>query len=113
MFATSQFIRRSTFRGAADSFAFGRFAVSSLLLGWLLIGMQMPEQLWADSPNLNRPIRSQKDVVYGEVDGRKLYADLYRPDDQQSYPGILMIHGGAWSSGNKWNMSDHARELAQ
>ncbi len=24
-----------------------------------------------------------------------------------------MIHGGAWSAGDKWNMRDHARQLAQ
>ncbi|MCA9132317.1 MAG: alpha/beta hydrolase, partial [Planctomycetales bacterium] len=40
-------------------------------------------------------------------------ADLYRPDDQTVYPLVLMIHGGAWSAGDKWQLQDHARELAQ
>lgn len=73
-----------------------------------------PATLWAaEAETLSRPIRADKDVVYGEVDGRKLEADVYRPDDDQLRPGVLMIHGGAWTSGHKWNMSDHARELAQ
>lgn len=78
----------------------------------LVCGAAAP--LWAaDAETLSRPIRADKDVAYGEVDGRKLRADVYRPDDDQLRPGVLMIHGGAWTSGNKWNMSDHARQLAQ
>lgn len=59
------------------------------------------------------PIRAETDLVYGEVGGQKLFADIYRPDDDALRPGVLLIHGGAWSSGDKWNLSDHARELAQ
>lgn len=83
-----------------------------LVLLWLCTGSLAT--LWAaEAKTLSRPIRADKDVVYGEVEGRKLEADVYRPADDQLRPGVLMIHGGAWSSGNKWSMGDHARELAQ
>lgn len=65
------------------------------------------------SPELSRAIESQKDLVYCQVDQQRLLADVYRPADEQLHPGVLVIHGGAWSSGDKWNVSDHARELAQ
>lgn len=81
------------------------------LLCWSSLGLT---PLWAaDIETLSRPIRADKDVVYGQIDGRNLEADIYRPDDDQLRPGVLLIHGGAWTSGDKRNMSDHARELAQ
>ena len=62
---------------------------------------------------LRRPLRVQRDLPFRELDGETVAADLYRPDDQGVYPLVLMIHGGAWTSGDKWNLADHARELAQ
>ncbi|MCC6510234.1 MAG: alpha/beta hydrolase [Pirellulaceae bacterium] len=66
-----------------------------------------------DRLDLKRPIRATTDLVFAEVNGEKIRADIYRPDDSTSQPGVLLIHGGAWSAGDKWNMRDHARELAQ
>ena len=66
-----------------------------------------------DRAALRRPIRAFTDLVFSEVDGEKVRADIYRPDNDQVVPGVLMIHGGAWSAGDKWNMRDHARQLAQ
>ncbi len=67
----------------------------------------------ADEADLKRPFRSVRDVVYREVDGTKLTADVFRPANDKIAPVVLMIHGGAWSSGSKWHLHDHARELAQ
>lgn len=90
------------------------FAAGLLLAAWMAgSGLWSTRPLLAETPIVGRAIRSEKDVIYGEVGGRKLVADVYRPDGDQLCPGVLLIHGGAWSSGNKWNMSDHARELAQ
>src|SRR5688572_11733472 len=41
-----------------------------------------------------------KDVVYAEVDGRKLLLDLYMPSTPNPYL-IVWVHGGAWHSGTK------------
>ena len=60
-----------------------------------------------------KPIESERNLVYAEVNGVKLKGDVFRPADDQVYPIVLMIHGGAWSSGDKWHVHDHARELAQ
>jgi triacylglycerol lipase len=72
-------------------------------------------QILADevTHEISRPLRVQRDLEYRRVDGQGVLADLYRPDDDQIYPLVLMVHGGAWSSGDKWNLADHARELAQ
>lgn len=66
-----------------------------------------------ESAKLKRPYRSVRDVVYSRVDGTALTADVFRPASDELAPVVLMIHGGAWSSGDKWHLHDHARELAQ
>lgn len=66
-----------------------------------------------DSDAAVQPIRVVRNVVYSQVEGVDLLADVYRPNDEKVRPAVLMIHGGAWTAGNKWNYQDHARELAQ
>ncbi|MEZ6081964.1 MAG: alpha/beta hydrolase [Pirellulaceae bacterium] len=60
-----------------------------------------------------RPIRAERDLTFRRVAGESITADMFRPDDDASYPLVIVIHGGAWSAGNKWQVRDHARELAQ
>ena len=91
------------------------------LLATLLVGVffEFPLNLaLAEDPELSRaaltrPYRSVRDAVYRRVDGEKLAADIFRPANDEVCPAVLMIHGGAWSSGDKWHLHDHARELAQ
>ena len=40
-----------------------------------------------------------KDVVFAEVDGRKLLLDLYMPEGVSSPPLLVWLHGGGWSRG--------------
>ncbi|MFO1063964.1 MAG: alpha/beta hydrolase, partial [Pirellulales bacterium] len=90
------------------------FSSSSVCLAWIVFWFASAAISSAADPiSLKRPIRADKDVVFAEVKGQKLRADVYRPDDDKLRPAVMMIHGGAWSSGDKWNLSDHARELAQ
>jgi acetyl esterase/lipase len=42
-----------------------------------------------------------KDVVYAEVDKRKLLVDLYFPKTNPNPYLIVWVHGGAWHSGSK------------
>ncbi|MFN3192646.1 MAG: alpha/beta hydrolase fold domain-containing protein [Aureliella sp.] len=62
-----------------------------------------------------RPIRVERNLVYREVDGDEVRADLIRPawDSDRGWPVVMMVHGGAWSAGDKWDLLDHGRELAQ
>lgn len=48
---------------------------------------------------------------YGES-ARALLADIYRPKAAGPFPTILMLHGGAWFSGNKAHVALHARYAA-
>lgn len=73
-------------------------------------------QLSRDLPaasEIARPIRAERNLVFRQVGDTAVTADLYRPDDEAIYPLVIVIHGGAWSAGDKWQVSDHARELAQ
>jgi triacylglycerol lipase len=65
------------------------------------------------SRSLKRSIFSEKDVVFQEVAGEQVKADLYRPNSEESLPAIIMIHGGAWMAGDKWNVIDHAIQMAE
>ncbi len=53
--------------------------------------------------------------VFAERDGQKLLADVYLPvvAPDELRPALLMIHGGAWMSGSRWNMMLHANQLAR
>ena len=78
----------------------------------------LPNTVWAEDPvadqtALTRPYRSVRDAVYRRIEGEKVTADIFRPANDEVCPAVLMIHGGAWSSGDKWHLHDHARELAQ
>jgi acetyl esterase/lipase len=53
------------------------------------------------------PVRIEKNVTY-LPEGRAEKADLYLPtDDGKKHPGVVIIHGGGWTSGIK----DAAREI--
>lgn len=62
---------------------------------------------------IERPIRAERNLVFRRVAGAEITADLFRPDDEAVYPLVIVIHGGAWSAGDKWQVGDHSRELAQ
>jgi triacylglycerol lipase len=59
-----------------------------------------------------RRIHVIPNVEYAERGDEKLLADLYVPKGAGPFPGVLMVHGGAWMSGNKWHMAHHARAVA-
>src|SRR5215471_8385010 len=40
-------------------------------------------------------------VAYREIDGHKILADVYRPQDAKIRPVIVWIHGGALIMGNR------------
>ena len=58
---------------------------------------------------------SETDVVYGEAGGTKLKLDVYRPTDEVAvkHVGIVLIHGGGWTSFDKSTMDAAGRWLAR
>ena len=59
-------------------------------------------------------VETQLDVAYGEADGEELLLDIYTPPARDTpRPAVMLIHGGSWSFGNRTEMADPARHLAE
>ena len=52
-------------------------------------------------------------IVYSKVADQELKCDVYQPSGSGPFPTILMIHGGAWRSGNKLHLIRHAWAAAK
>jgi len=61
----------------------------------------------------NVPLRIERDIVFTQGDSYQTTADLYRPVSEDLCPVVIMIHGGAWISGDKWQVADHAKQMAR
>ncbi len=61
----------------------------------------------------NRVIE-KKNVVYCSLGDRKLHLDIYSPKrkDNKKFPGVILIHGGGWKSGNRSMEAPMAQHLA-
>ncbi len=55
----------------------------------------------------------KKKIVYSKVGERQLLLDAYVPKQDGTYPAVLVVHGGAWRSGNRGQLGGYARTLAQ
>lgn len=49
----------------------------------------------------DEPPTTINDVVYTKVGDQELKLDLARPAGEGPFPGLLVIHGGAWRAGDK------------
>lgn len=59
------------------------------------------------------PPEVERDVVFGQVEGVDLTADLYRPSADEPRPGVVLLHGGGWAFGDKAQMAYVGRLLAR
>src|ERR1700738_526256 len=57
------------------------------------------------------PIHNE-DLDYLRVGGTSLPARFYRPEVQPPFPAALEVHGGAWTSGDRFNNVAIAEHLA-
>ena len=57
------------------------------------------------------------DAAYGQVyverESGPLKADVYTPQGQGPFPGVLVVHGGAWRMGTRGQLAGVAQRLAQ
>lgn len=58
---------------------------------------------------------SERNVVYGTVEGKPLRLDLYRPRAPAATPrpAVLFVHGGGWAAGDKRDFGGAAAALAK
>lgn len=62
----------------------------------------------------NLPVDVRSNVVYRNVDGVTLAADVYTPrDGAPRRSAIVMYHGGAWRSGSREQVADVARAMSR
>lgn len=75
------------------------------------------------TPETNFEITSHKDIRYSQRFQRNSIADypanhspnvldIYRPDNNNVYPGLVLVHGGAWRFPGKNKLETTAKELA-
>ncbi|MEQ8524624.1 alpha/beta hydrolase [Gracilimonas sp.] len=62
---------------------------------------------------LENEVTIQKDIVFKNTGQRNLQLDLYSPrQNSEIKPGVLIVHGGGWISGNKSMMKQISMRLA-
>ena len=44
---------------------------------------------------------TEQDVTYNTVDGHELAMDVYYPTSGGPWPGVVFVHGGGWTEGDK------------
>jgi alpha-L-fucosidase 2 len=83
-------------------FAFRRRILPLLLLAPLYLPAQAPKQELASGALKTAHV---DDVVYGQVQGAALLADIAYPETKEKVPAIISVHGGRWKAGNKRDAS--------
>lgn len=63
-------------------------------------------------PKTYNDVRTDKDLVYGNNAPRPLHFDAFYSKKHDKNPGVILLHGGGWKSGNKSQMDAIAAELA-
>jgi acetyl esterase/lipase len=65
-------------------------------------------------PELPQGVVQQEQIVYRHLGGRQLHIDIFYPEQEskEGYPGILLIHGGGWRTGDKSLLVPLAQQLA-
>lgn len=66
------------------------------------------------NPVISHEIQEKSNIIYDYVNNRPLQLDVFYPqsDSNEKFPGVLLIHGGGWQSGDKTQMYAIAKYLA-
>jgi poly(3-hydroxybutyrate) depolymerase len=86
------------------SYGFGVLA-TAMKSPWFLIACCL---CWSCSNSqAQEPLRivHREDVVYGQVQGAGLLADIAWPDSKTKLPAIISVHGGRWKASHKRDAS--------
>jgi acetyl esterase/lipase len=57
-------------------------------------------------------VEARENIVYARDGKRSLHLDMFMPEKRgaQKFPGVILVHGGGWRSGNRqmeWPMAQH------
>ncbi|WP_353133640.1 alpha/beta hydrolase [Pseudopedobacter sp.] len=87
---------------------------SFTLHGTLLKEKKYRPYITIAKPTIVHPVLSKLDVVYDRVGDRQLLMDVFYPKKRlgNTSPGVILIHGGGWQSGDKSQMHAIAKTLA-
>lgn len=55
----------------------------------------------------------ENELNYSNSSDPRIRGDIYIPDEDRTFPAILLIHGGSWSSGQRSHMNSIAKRLAK
>jgi len=84
-----------------------RFVLSVILAAGA--GVSSWHSSWADEDEID----VQYGQVYSESESEPLKADVYQPRGAGPFPGVLVVHGGAWYVGTRAQLSGVAQLLAR
>lgn len=80
----------------------GRHLLPSLILSCFFLA---PSPAAEPSQAAPEKLIYQENVVYGQVQGAGLLADIAHPDSGGPFPAIISVHGGRWKGGHKRDAS--------
>lgn len=68
-------------------------------------------------PELPEGVVRKQNIVYRTLEGRQLQMDIFYPEQStassaKKFPGVLLVHGGGWRTGDKSLMHPMAQQLA-
>ena len=76
-------------------------------------GAEEPSEQPAAGAEEGAPYRRLSNVEYGRHGDVALLADLFVPKQEGAFPGVLLVHGGAWRQGSKSRYEGLAIELVR
>jgi triacylglycerol lipase len=94
-----------------------RFTSRLWLLSSLLLALALP--VGADEPagdGLFSGVKVKANQRYSDAQGKAGLCDVYTPavePPQDGHPAVVVVHGGAWISGDKWTLEGYSRLLAK
>lgn len=74
---------------------------------WLLVCVA------ATAAEVKHAYTHDRGVTYSSPGGQRLKAEVYAPKGAGPFPGVLVVHGGAWRLGNRFHLAFAAERLAE
>lgn len=67
---------------------------------------------WTSPVSAEPVFETKRGVVYAQRGDLALKADVYVPAQEGTFPGVLVVHGGAWAAGERTQLRSIAELLA-